>query len=200
MAELIISVSGLRGIIGENLNPDVAARFACAYAAGQADGPARAGSRRTQHRADAGRCDSRQPVGGRPQRVRCRCGRHAHGRRAGATTPGGRRDPGLGQPQSARIQRHQAVHRRPDRCSRPTQGEQVIERFQHGAAEWVQYPQIGVGPGRLDDTLAEHTRPGAGHRGCRRDSSPRRFASCWTPIMAPAVCWAGTCWRNWAAR
>jgi len=39
MSELIISVSGLRGVIGENLTPDVAARFACAYAAGQPAGP-----------------------------------------------------------------------------------------------------------------------------------------------------------------
>ncbi len=39
MAELIISVSGLRGVIGENLTPELAARFACAYAAGQPAGP-----------------------------------------------------------------------------------------------------------------------------------------------------------------
>ena len=39
MSELIISVSGLRGVIGENLTPDIATRFACAYAAGQPAGP-----------------------------------------------------------------------------------------------------------------------------------------------------------------
>lgn len=39
MAELIISVSGLRGVVGETLTPDVAARFACAYAACQPAGP-----------------------------------------------------------------------------------------------------------------------------------------------------------------
>ena len=39
MSELIISVSGLRGVVGENLTPDIAARFACAYAAGQPAGP-----------------------------------------------------------------------------------------------------------------------------------------------------------------
>jgi phosphomannomutase len=39
MSELIISVSGLRGVIGENLTPELAARFACAYAAGQPAGP-----------------------------------------------------------------------------------------------------------------------------------------------------------------
>jgi phosphomannomutase len=34
MSEPIISVSGLRGIIGDSLTPDLAMRFACAYAAG----------------------------------------------------------------------------------------------------------------------------------------------------------------------
>ncbi len=39
MSELIISVSGLRGVVGVNLTPDVAARFASAYAMGQPAGP-----------------------------------------------------------------------------------------------------------------------------------------------------------------
>ena len=39
MSELIISVSGLRGVVGETLTPDIAARFVCAYAAGQPAGP-----------------------------------------------------------------------------------------------------------------------------------------------------------------
>ena len=38
-AEPIISVSGLRGIVGETLTPDVAIRYACAFAAQIADGP-----------------------------------------------------------------------------------------------------------------------------------------------------------------
>jgi phosphomannomutase len=38
-AEPIISVSGLRGIIGESLNPELAARFARAFASGLPDGP-----------------------------------------------------------------------------------------------------------------------------------------------------------------
>jgi len=37
--DLIISVSGLRGVIGESLNPLVAMRYATAFAAGLADGP-----------------------------------------------------------------------------------------------------------------------------------------------------------------
>jgi len=39
MAELIISVSGLRGIIGDTLTPDVAIRYGCAFAAGLPAGP-----------------------------------------------------------------------------------------------------------------------------------------------------------------
>ena len=39
MSSLIVSVSGLRGIVGESLTPELAARFACAYAAGLAAGP-----------------------------------------------------------------------------------------------------------------------------------------------------------------
>ncbi|MEK6239457.1 MAG: phosphoglucosamine mutase, partial [Planctomycetales bacterium] len=39
MAEPIISVSGLRGIIGESLSPDTALRYACAFASEMDDGP-----------------------------------------------------------------------------------------------------------------------------------------------------------------
>lgn len=39
MSDLIISVSGLRGIIGQSLTPEVAARFAAAYAAALPPGP-----------------------------------------------------------------------------------------------------------------------------------------------------------------
>jgi phosphomannomutase len=39
MKEPIISVSGLRGIIGESLSPELAMRFACAFAADLDDGP-----------------------------------------------------------------------------------------------------------------------------------------------------------------
>ena len=39
MAELIISVSGLRGIVGETLTPEVAIRYVTAFSAGTPDGP-----------------------------------------------------------------------------------------------------------------------------------------------------------------
>ena len=39
MSEPIISVSGLRGIVGDSLTPPSAMRFACAFAAGQPAGP-----------------------------------------------------------------------------------------------------------------------------------------------------------------
>lgn len=39
MSDLIISVSGLRGVVGESLNPMVAMRYACAFAADLPPGP-----------------------------------------------------------------------------------------------------------------------------------------------------------------
>lgn len=39
MKEPIISVSGLRGVVGESLSPELAMRFACAFAAGLESGP-----------------------------------------------------------------------------------------------------------------------------------------------------------------
>ena len=39
MSSLIVSVSGLRGIVGESLTPELAARFACAYASDREAGP-----------------------------------------------------------------------------------------------------------------------------------------------------------------
>jgi phosphomannomutase len=39
MSEPIISVSGLRGVVGKSLTPEVALRYACAAAAGLPDGP-----------------------------------------------------------------------------------------------------------------------------------------------------------------
>jgi phosphomannomutase len=39
VSELIISVSGLRGIVGESLTPDVAIRYACAFASTLPEGP-----------------------------------------------------------------------------------------------------------------------------------------------------------------
>ncbi len=109
MAELIISVSGLRGVIGENLTPELAARFACAYAAGQPGGPlvlARDGRSTGRMLTDAirgallavGRSVLDADVAATPtvgvlvRHIQC-----------------GGSDPGVGQPQSAAIQRHQAV-------------------------------------------------------------------------------------------
>ncbi len=39
MSELIISVSGLRGIVGESLTPEIAMRYAAAFAATLPPGP-----------------------------------------------------------------------------------------------------------------------------------------------------------------
>ena len=39
MSEPIISVSGLRGVVGQSLTPEIALRYACAFAAQAAPGP-----------------------------------------------------------------------------------------------------------------------------------------------------------------
>src|SRR5690349_13994184 len=39
MSEPIISVSGLRGVVGESLTPEIAIRYACAFASQSPPGP-----------------------------------------------------------------------------------------------------------------------------------------------------------------
>ena len=55
MSEPIISVSGLRGIVGESLTPEIAVRYACAFAGATSGGHDRHHPRRPRHRSDAGR-------------------------------------------------------------------------------------------------------------------------------------------------
>ena len=84
MSEPIISVSGLRGIVGESLTPEVAIRYACAFAAELPPGPlviTRDG-RATGPMLAAAVRGGLTAVG--PRRDRCRRRRHAHHRRAGA--------------------------------------------------------------------------------------------------------------------
>ncbi len=156
MAELIISVSGLRGVIGENLTPDLAARFACAYAAGQPAGPlvlARDGRSTGRMLADA--------VRGALLAV----GRSVLDADVAAT-------PTVGvlvrQHQAAGAIQISASHNPPEyngiklftqsgQVLTAAAGEQVVQRFQKGSIDWVPYQQIGTGAW-LDDTLSRHTQ------------------------------------------
>ena len=91
MAEPIISVSGLRGIVGETLTPEVAIRYAAAFAATLPPGDILVGrdsrpSGRMLSLADPGR-----PAGRGTHDDRRRHRRHAHRRRSAAALRGRRR-------------------------------------------------------------------------------------------------------------
>ena len=147
MSELIISVSGLRGVVGENLTPDVAARFACAYAAGQPAGPlvlARDGRNTGRMLADtirgallaAGRSVLDAEVAATPTvgvLVRDRAA-------AGAIQVTASHNP----PQYNGIKLFS-----PDRTVLSAEeGEQVVARFQAGRVDWVDLPARGSGSRR----------------------------------------------------
>lgn len=154
MAELIISVSGLRGIIGENLTPEVAARFACAYAVGQGSGPlvlARDGRSTGAMLTDAirgallasGRSVIDADVAATPTvGVLVR-----HHEAAGGIQVSASHNP----PEYNGIK----LFTRTGQVLSAAAGEQVIDRYRDGVNRWVTYEQIGQAR-RLDDTLSRH--------------------------------------------
>jgi phosphomannomutase len=154
MAEPIISVSGLRGVIGESLSPELAARYACAFASLAPPGPlviARDG-RATggmlaaalnaalnavgRNTIDAGVAST--PTAG----VLVRALRAAGGVQISAS-----HNP----PQYNGLKLFSAE----GRVLPANQGEQVIERYRKGAPAWVGHDQIGhTQP--LADTCQRH--------------------------------------------
>ncbi|MCU0958492.1 MAG: phosphoglucosamine mutase [Pirellulaceae bacterium] len=154
MSGLIISVSGLRGVIGAELTPELAARFACAYAAGQPTGPlvlARDGRTTGRMLADAiraawlavGRTVLDADVAATPTvgvLVRDQSA-------AGAIQVTASHNPaeynGLKLFSSA------------GRVLSAEQGQQVVDRFRHGSIDWVDYRRVGVAQ-PLDDTCRAH--------------------------------------------
>ncbi len=154
MAELIISVSGLRGIIGENLTPDLAARFACAYAAGQAEGPlvlARDGRGTGRMLADAirgallaiGRSTLDADIAATPT-VGVLVRQHDA---AGAIQVTASHNPSQYNGIKLFTNTGQVLS--------AEDGERVVERFHEGTIDWVTYDQIGQATW-LDDTLSRH--------------------------------------------
>lgn len=154
MAGLIISVSGLRGVVGEDLTPDVAARFARAYVAGQPAGPivlARDGRTTGRMLTDAirgsllgvGRCVLDAGVAATPTvgvLVRQRGAAGAIQVSASHNPPnynGLKLFTDTGQVLSA------------------DEGERVITRFHQGCDKWVGYQQVGQAR-ELEDTLSRH--------------------------------------------
>jgi phosphomannomutase len=156
MSELIISVSGLRGVIGEQLTPELAARFACAYAAGQPAGPlvlARDGRGSGRMLSDAiraalmgvGRSVLDAAVAATPtvgvliRRLKA----------AGAIQVSASHNPPqyngmkLFSPEGQVLSAHE--------------GEQVVARFHHQPIRWVDYQQLGHSQ-MPADTISDHLR------------------------------------------
>ena len=118
MAEPIISVSGLRGVVGDTLTPEVAIRYAAAFAAALPPGDILIGrdSRPSGRMLSLAVQAGLQAAGTHHDRRRHR--RHAHRRRSAATLQGRRRHSDHRQPQSRAVQRAEAVLRRRPRDSR----------------------------------------------------------------------------------
>jgi phosphomannomutase len=154
MSELIISVSGLRGVIGENLTPEVAARFACAYAAGQPAGPlvlARDGRTTGRMLVDVirgallavGRSVLDADVAATPTvgvLVRDRAA-------AGAIQVSASHNP----PQYNGIK----LFSQAGQVLSADEGEKVVARFQAGRVDWVDYQHIGQAR-TIEDTTHRH--------------------------------------------
>lgn len=156
MSELIISVSGLRGIIGENLTPELAGQFAAAYAAGQSQGPivlARDGRATGPMLADAiratllavGRCVLDAEVAATPT-VGVLVRQHAA---AGGIQVSASHNP----PQYNGIK----LFTHDGQVLSAQEGEQVVERFHQGHSDWVTYQRIGHAK-PLHDTLSGHAK------------------------------------------
>ena len=155
MSQLIISVSGLRGIIGETLDPTVAARYAAAYASQlKAEGPivvTRDGRATGRMLADAIRS------------ALCACGRDVLDADVAATPTTGRL-----------VRQHDAVggiqisasHNPPpyngmklfSADGRVVSGEfggQVLKAYQSNRLAWKSHDRIGM-VSRLEDTTMDH--------------------------------------------
>lgn len=154
MSGLIISVSGLRGVIGAQLTPELAARFACAYAAGQPDGPlvlARDGRTTGPMLAAAiraawlgvGRNVLDADIAATPTvgvLVRDRAA-------AGAIQVTASHNP----PEYNGLK----LFSHAGRVLSAEQGQQVVERFRHGSIDWVDHRRVGVAQ-PLEDTCGAH--------------------------------------------
>ena len=156
MKEPIISVSGLRGIIGESLSPESAMRFACAFAAGMKAGPivvSRDGRATGRMLADAIRSGL------------CAVGRDVIDADVAATPTSGVL---VRQLQAAGGIQISASHNPaayngiklfgPDgRVIVAEHGEQVVQQYRRGDTSWVAHDQIGA-VANCEDVVAGHLK------------------------------------------
>lgn len=142
MSEPIISVSGLRGIVGESLDPDVAMRFVAAFAAQLPEGPIVV--------SHDGRT-SGPMLAAAVKSALCAVGRHVFDAGIQATPTVGvlvRAEKAAGGVQIS------ASHNPPEynglklfggdgRVIPAAQGREVIARYRDGAATWVRHDRVG---------------------------------------------------------
>lgn len=142
MPQPIISVSGLRGIVGESLDPDIAMRFVAAFAAGLAPGPVVVGH--------DGRT-SGPMLHAAVKSALCAVGRHVFDAGIQATPTVGvlvRAEKAAGGVQIS------ASHNPPEynglklfgpdgRVLPAATGLEVIARYRNGAASWVRHDHVG---------------------------------------------------------
>ena len=195
---LIVSVSGIRGIVGRSLTPAAALAFASALGGHVERRPRRPEPRRPAQRRHAA---SRRP--GRPDRRRLRGPRHGRGADADRSAwpcgdckrPAAFRSP----PATIRPQWNGLKLFGPDgRVLSAAEGRKVQALF-----ESRQLPRAcrGTRLGSVDDyrqaeRLALRARPATG--GCDRDPRRRTCGASSTPTAAPAVRWAGDCCKHLA--
>ncbi|MBC8352606.1 MAG: phosphoglucosamine mutase [Planctomycetes bacterium] len=154
MEEPIISVSGLRGIIGESLSPELAMRFACAFANGLSAGPivvTRDGRHTGRMLADAIRAGL------------CAVGRDVIDANVAATPTTGLL---VRQTKAAGGIQISASHNPPayngiklfgseGRVLTADLGARVVSRYRRGDIDWVRHD--GIGAVRIcADTISEH--------------------------------------------
>ena len=154
MKEPIISVSGLRGIVGESLTPDVAIRYVCAFASTLPEGPIVI----TRDGRTTGRMLANALFGGL-----CATGRSVIDADIAATPTTGVLVRQHGAAGGIQIS---ASHNPPPynglklfgrdgRILTAAAGEPVTERYRSGDMTWVAHDQIGdVVP--CEDTISEH--------------------------------------------
>ena len=142
MPQPIISVSGLRGVVGESLTPDVAMRFVAAFAAGLPEGPVVV--------SHDGRTTGPM-LANAVRSVLCAVGRHVFDAGIQSTPTVGvlvRVEKAVGGVQIS------ASHNPPEynglklfgsdgRVIPAAVGQEVIEHYRHGDATWVRHERVG---------------------------------------------------------
>ncbi len=160
MPEPIISVSGLRGIVGKSLTPDVAMRFVAAFAAGLPEGPVVV--------SHDGRTTGPM-LANAVRSVLCAVGRHVFDAGIQATPTVGvlvRMEKAVGGVQIS------ASHNPPEynglklfgsdgRVIPAAAGEEVIEHYRHGDAAWATHDRVGQ-VGVISHPVLAHLRQIAG--------------------------------------